>query len=213
MQVVEGNLETSHLLEQIESLRGAVRFLRTENGYLKGHDMLRDLQALLPLHMPSSSGFYVPSPTPPLVADDGSDDDTPAATDPAEVRRQKIARLSQIIKKPINGATPTIPEADTSEQSKTGSKKTQSLRALSTESKVLYRELLAYSASPRLVDLEALENEKKKGGWIPQRKTAAHQIWERKKEGERLGRKVKGLMERVDGYGAAHPRAGLLLSR
>ncbi|KAG1766299.1 hypothetical protein EDD22DRAFT_950662 [Suillus occidentalis] len=34
---VEGNVEASHLPEQIEALRGTVRFLCTENLYHKGH--------------------------------------------------------------------------------------------------------------------------------------------------------------------------------
>ncbi|EUC66057.1 dynactin [Rhizoctonia solani AG-3 Rhs1AP] len=44
--VAGGDLEASHLLEQIESLRGAVRFLRHENSYLKSQDLLRELNAL-----------------------------------------------------------------------------------------------------------------------------------------------------------------------
>jgi len=46
---IEGSLETTHLLEQIESLRGAVKFLRSENSYLKGQDLLKELNTLVPL--------------------------------------------------------------------------------------------------------------------------------------------------------------------
>jgi hypothetical protein len=83
------------------------------------------------------------------------------------------------------------------EESPVTVKKETSLRALSTETKLLYRELLDYSASPKLVDLQSLDAGAKKG-WVPQRKTAAHQLWERKREGEKLSRRVKGLMEKVD---------------
>lgn len=179
---VEGNLETSHLLEQIESLRGTVRFLRTENGYLKGQDMLRELRSLPPIDVPSK--FYVPSSTPPLVPDTGSDDDVPTSP---KISRQKT-----------NGKRATAMRPTTvHEESPVTVKKETSLRALSTETKLLYRELLDYSASPKLVDLQSLEAAAKKG-WIPQRKTAAHQLWERKREGEKLGRRVKGLMEKVE---------------
>ncbi|KAJ7650592.1 dynactin [Roridomyces roridus] len=59
---VEGSLETSHLLDQIDALRGTVRYLRTENSYLKGQDLLREIEALPPLPEPISR-----LPTPPLV--------------------------------------------------------------------------------------------------------------------------------------------------
>jgi len=51
---IEGSLETSYLLDQIEALRGTVRFLRTENSYLKGQDLLKEIQALPPLPETSS---------------------------------------------------------------------------------------------------------------------------------------------------------------
>lgn len=178
---VEGNLETSHLLEQIETLRSTVRFLRTENGYLKGHDMLRELRSLPPLEVPSK--FYVPSSTPPLVPDTGSDDEVPLS--PKKPRAKVTGKK----------ATPTSPTVH--EESSVTSKKEVSLRALSTETKLLYRELLDYSASPKLVDLQSLDAGAKKG-WVPQRKTATHQLWERKREGEKLSRRVKGLIEKVD---------------
>ncbi|KAM0787072.1 hypothetical protein ACM66B_006333 [Microbotryomycetes sp. NB124-2] len=42
----EGNMETSYLVEQIESLRGAVRFLRLENSFIKSGDLASQLDAL-----------------------------------------------------------------------------------------------------------------------------------------------------------------------
>lgn len=58
---VEGSLETSYLLEQIDALRGTVRFLRTENSFLKGQDLLKEIEALPPLQEPMSR-----LPTPPI---------------------------------------------------------------------------------------------------------------------------------------------------
>lgn len=160
-----------------------MRFLRTENGYLKGQDMLRELRSLPPLDVPSK--FYVPSSTPPLVPDTGSDDDVPASP---KRSRQKVNMEK------ATTVSPTVHEE--SPVTVTGKRET-SLRALSTETKLLYRELLDYSASPKLVDLQSLGAAVKKG-WVPQRKTAAHQLWERKREGEKLSRRVKGLMEKVE---------------
>lgn len=61
-------METSRLIEQIDALRGAVRFLRSENSYLKSQDLLATLDALptysLPAPLPEPTGL--PSfPTPP----------------------------------------------------------------------------------------------------------------------------------------------------
>ncbi|KAJ7508441.1 dynactin [Mycena galericulata] len=67
---VEGSLETSHLLDQIDALRGTVRYLRTENSYLKGQDLLREIEALPPLPEPVSR-----VPTPPLDPSTLSDSD------------------------------------------------------------------------------------------------------------------------------------------
>ncbi|KAF7320182.1 CAP-Gly domain-containing protein [Mycena kentingensis (nom. inval.)] len=77
----ESSLETSHLLEQIDALRGTVRYLRTENAYLKGHDLLREIEALPPLPEPVGR-----VETPPLDASrlsdtesESEDDDEPRA--------------------------------------------------------------------------------------------------------------------------------------
>ncbi|GJN94727.1 hypothetical protein Rhopal_007818-T1 [Rhodotorula paludigena] len=64
--VYEGNMETSYLIEQLTSLRSAVRFLRSENAYIKSQDLLSDLDTLPTYELP---------PTPPL---------TPEPPEPAE---------------------------------------------------------------------------------------------------------------------------------
>ncbi|KAI5478786.1 dynactin [Pseudohyphozyma bogoriensis] len=61
----EGNMETSRLVEQIDSLRGAVRFLRSENSYLKSQDLLAELEHLPSYSLPPSAPTApagVPSP-------------------------------------------------------------------------------------------------------------------------------------------------------
>ncbi|KAI0271447.1 dynein associated protein-domain-containing protein [Gloeopeniophorella convolvens] len=156
---VDGNLETSHLLEQLESFRGAVRFLRMENSYLKGNDLMREIDELPPLPEPSTR-----LPTPPLDASGLSD------TDESDSESQ-----------------PRVP----------------SVRSLTTETKALYRDVIKFSSTPRVVDLSST---KVKGGdgtgksvaaWVPRKKTPIYQVWERKVEAERLNRRVQGLLERT----------------
>jgi len=176
---IEGNLEASHLLEQIESLRGAVRFLRTENGYLKGQDLLKEIQSLPPL-----GPAPYDTPQTPHVAADGADEldsDDPSPTEGHVVHTKN---------KNTDAGLGMYGKGDGRGLAVTGEK--TSLQALSTESKLLYRELLGYSASPKLIDLNVLERERKEG-WIPQRKTAAYQLWERRREGDRLRKQVHGL--------------------
>ncbi|KDQ62879.1 hypothetical protein JAAARDRAFT_28852 [Jaapia argillacea MUCL 33604] len=158
---VEGSLETSYLLEQIEALRGTVRYLRTENSYLKGQDLLKEIEALPALPIPSSR-----EPTPPLDPSGFSDSDD------------------------SDSEIPHTPPT---------------LRSLSTETKLLYRDVIKFSSSPRVVDLSELNAKRAqgKGGkvWMPMKKTPAHQVIERRQEAERLSRRVKGLMERASNIG------------
>ncbi|KAG5644147.1 hypothetical protein DXG03_009041 [Asterophora parasitica] len=158
---IEGSLETSHLLEQIDALRGTVRFLRTENSYLKGQDLLKEIESLPPLPIPVSR-----MPTPPLDSSGPSDsDDSDSDTEPPP---------------------PT-------------------LRSLTTETKLLYRDVIKFSSSPRVVDLAApnAKRAEAKGGkvWMPKKQTPAHQVWERKMEAERLSRRVQGLLDRASAIG------------
>ncbi|KAH8094699.1 dynactin, partial [Cristinia sonorae] len=163
---VEGSLETSYLLEQIDALRGTVRFLRTENSFLKGQDLLKEIESLPALHEPFSR-----LPTPPLVASGASDSSDSDLDD-----------------------SPSPP----------------SLRTLAAESKLLFRDVIKYTASPRVVDLSVRKKKRAEGedgeekasmgtkAWLPKKKTPAYQVWERKQEGERLGRRVQALLERTN---------------
>ncbi|KAG2738513.1 hypothetical protein P692DRAFT_20758471, partial [Suillus brevipes Sb2] len=81
---VEGNMETSHLLEQIEALHGTVRFLRTENSYLKGQDLLKEIQALPHLQEPISC--IRTSPLGPSGQSDTDESDTEHPPAPPTIR-------------------------------------------------------------------------------------------------------------------------------
>ncbi|KAI0005552.1 dynein associated protein-domain-containing protein [Russula compacta] len=153
----DGNLETTHLLEQLESFRGAVRFLRMENSYLKGNDLMQELGELPSLSVPTSSPRL---PTPPLDASGLSDTD----------------------------------ESDTE-----SSPKVPSVRSLTTETKTLYREVIKFSSTPRVVDLSATKtSDGNTKAWMPKKRTPTYQVAERKAQAERLNRRVQGLLERIE---------------
>lgn len=130
-----------------------MRFLRNENSFLKGQDLLREIESLpvLPVHEPRL-------PTPELVAS-GSDSEDSDSDGPG---------------KPV------------------------SLLTLTAQSKLLYREVIKFSSSPKVVDLTA--GRPKDGnarGWVSKKKTPAYQVWERRMEGEKLTRKLGSLQERT----------------
>jgi dynactin 1 len=134
-----------------------------ENTYLKGHDLLREIESLPPLVTPVHR-----TPTPPL--------------DPSG-------------------------HSDTEESDSDESPTTPTLFSLATETKKLYRDVMKYSSSPRVVDLSVLNTKMTaaKGGkvWLPRKKMPAQQVLERKMEGSRLSRKVHGLLERASVLGAS----------
>lgn len=134
-----------------------MRYLRTENSYLKGQDLLKEIRILPPLPEP------VREPTPPLDPSGLSDSDD-------------------------SDSEPSTPPT---------------LRSLATETKLLYRDVIKFSSSPRVVDLSALNarraEAKATGGkvWMPKKKTPGHQVLQRKMEAERLNRRVQGLLDRA----------------
>lgn len=77
------------------------------------------------------------------------------------------------------------------------------LRDLATETKLLYRDVMQFSSSRRVIDLSALNKQRMEVGrvWMPKKQTPAHQVWERKLEAEKLSRRVKGLLERAQSIG------------
>lgn len=137
-----------------------MRFLRSENSFLKGQDLLKEIEALPELRAPSP---LPRTPTPPLVPSTLSDPDSDSDSD--DERRAP-----------------------------------RTLRSLAVESKLLYREVIQYTSAPRLVDLSVLKARRADGqpttkAWMPRKKTPAYQLFERKMQGERLGRRLKGLLE------------------
>lgn len=154
VQLGEGSLETGYLLEQLEAFRGAVKFLRTENAYLRGADLNAEIAALPPLPAPASPRPTTPPLVPSTLADSDSEDEEGARTPPGP----------------------------------------QSIRELVTERKMLFRRVVAFAAAPKVVDLSA----RPKRGWVPKSKLPESQVMARKLEAERLGRRVRGLVERTN---------------
>ena len=104
--------------------------------------------------------------------------------------------------------------SDSESSSKPKPKRPPTLRSLATETKLLYRDVIKFSASPRVVDLSTTSAGRSRSrkledgsvvavgrGWVPRKKMPAHQVWERRIEAERLGRRVKGLMEKASSLG------------
>lgn len=137
-----------------------MRFLRTENSYLKGQDLLKEIQALPALPEP----ICLP-PTPPL--------------DPSSLSDSEESE-SDLPSPPL------------------------SIRTLATETKMLYRDVIKFSSSPRVVDLSALHAKRTESegrrirGWVRRKDMPAQQVLERKMEAERLSRRVRGLMDRAN---------------
>ena len=121
-----------------------------ENSYLKGQDLLQEMQALPELRAPSSLSR---TPTPPLepsgLSDTDEEDD----------------------------------DLDSEGSSKTKSKPPPTLRSLATETKLLYRDVIKFSASPRVVDLSVTGANRSRSrkledgsvvtvgrGWVPRKK-------------------------------------------
>ncbi|EJT98432.1 hypothetical protein DACRYDRAFT_118713 [Dacryopinax primogenitus] len=75
--IAEGTLETSQLIEQVDSLKGALRFLRSENSYLKGQGLLKEVNSLPPLEpVLSARAPILDVLQPPSLVADNADSDT-----------------------------------------------------------------------------------------------------------------------------------------
>ncbi|CAE6488914.1 unnamed protein product [Rhizoctonia solani] len=213
--VAGGDLEVSHLLEQaslgavlpgrrfpniqyqqIESLRGAVRFLRHENSYLKSQDLLRDLNALPPLG------------------------NKPSPVSLPRIPRSTARPFTTVIRSPSPLSEVSeeeyLMEELRDDYETEGSEEEESPpspHALATETKLLYRDLLSFASRPRVVDLSVRtrqlqpepephedngdEEEENQVRWT--RELLPHeQLVARRRETKALGRRVRGLAERAN---------------
>ncbi|GAA5970337.1 hypothetical protein JCM11641_001670 [Rhodosporidiobolus odoratus] len=77
----EGNMETAYLIEQITSLRSALRFLRSENSFLKSQDLLSTLDSLPTYSLPPTPPL---TPEPPGDQGEEADQPRPSFSDPIQ---------------------------------------------------------------------------------------------------------------------------------
>ena len=117
-----------------------------------------------------------------------------------------MRELGELPPLPVPTSSPRLPTppldesglSDTDESDTESSPKAPSVRTLTTETKALYREVIKFSSTPRVVDLSATKTgEGSTKAWIPQKKTPTYQVWERKAQAARLSRRVQGLLERT----------------
>jgi dynactin 1 len=117
---------------------------------------------------------------------------------------RELAKLPPLPVPTFGSRQPTPPLdasglSDTDESDEESNVKVPSVRSLTTETKALYKEVIKFSSTPRVVDLSAT---KTSGGnakvWMPRKKTPTYQVLERKAQADRLNRRVQGLLERAN---------------
>jgi dynactin 1 len=117
-----------------------------------------------------------------------------------------MRELGELPPLPVPTSSPRLPTppldesglSDTDESDAESSSKAPSVRTLTTETKALYREVIKFSSTPRVVDLSVTKTgEGNTKAWIPKKKTPTYQVWERKAQAARLSRRVQGLLERT----------------
>ncbi|KAJ3741538.1 dynein associated protein-domain-containing protein [Lentinula detonsa] len=138
----EVSMDHAQLLDQYTAMRNTVRFLRTENAYLRGHDLIREIQSLPVLPEPRQ---YRP-PTPSLDPSGLSDTDTEADADTDEMD-DEIQNSDEVLLR-----RKTNPSLEASSSS-THRRPRKSNLPLLAETKLLYRSVMRYSSSPLVVDL------------------------------------------------------------
>lgn len=242
-------------LLQYNALRATLRFLRMENSYLKGHDLIREIQELPVIPEPKSRVAKPNSnstPNPNLKskakvkvkskANGNGNDENEVASEPEQANSDSDSDSSSDSESSSSshGYDSTSSISSTYESSPSSH---APLLSLATETKMLYRSVIKFSSSPRVVDLgevnrmrleagakakarrervdsQGVQSVHGEGGggeskdglheggmmsgrptvWMPRKKMPAQQVLERRIRAERLGRRVRGLVERVDGY-------------
>ncbi|KAJ8507158.1 hypothetical protein ONZ45_g10447 [Pleurotus djamor] len=171
---IEGSLETSHLLEQIEALRGTVRYLRMENSYLKGQDLVREIQSLPPL---PDVAPITREPTPALDSSPSSEsDDSDDDSDTQQNFRptlHSLATETKVLYRDVLKFSSAPKVVDLSELNK---------RRAEARAK-------AQSTTTNDGEVETQGRNISSKVWMPRKRTPAHQVIERKLEAERLSRR------------------------
>ncbi|KAK0539912.1 hypothetical protein OC842_000728 [Tilletia horrida] len=145
------NMETSHLVDQLEALRGAVRYLRTENAYLRGADLMRGwkaLPALAPLSGRLAQRTALSDKTNAQDATIGLDGDGLALDQSSP-----------------DAASSEPAKGDPVQQKRPGEElKSERLRAFAAETHRLHDQALKLVTSARIVDLSVLVSKSQASG-------------------------------------------------
>ncbi|KAK4685386.1 dynactin 1, partial [Tremellales sp. Uapishka_1] len=162
-----GGIEAAQLIEQVENLKSAIRYLRSENALLKSKNLYNDLHLLPALSVPVSE-----TPVPEL--------------DPS---------------------SPASPASSSSSADDAYLPITPTRQSLDTESKLLYREITRFQASPRIVDISQLGGGNEGQRWRSKKSSPENQMWAWKREEKKLEKRVESLNDRVRSLGVGLRRS------
>lgn len=166
-------METAHLLDRIAALRNAVKFLRSENAYLKSHDLLSDLDALPTCELP---------PTPPRSPEPSAEADPSAAA----VRRPS-AGLPWVPTSASAGAGAVVPPESFAVRSK---RLLREARLLSCTPR-----LVELPRPPAVVADDAPSAAARGGAGGSRRRDPRQQLWAEKERARRLEQRLVLLQE------------------
>ncbi|BGP58574.1 hypothetical protein JCM8202_002336 [Rhodotorula sphaerocarpa] len=169
----EGNMETAHLLDRIAALRNAVKFLRSENAYLKSHDLLSDLDALPTCELP---------PTPPRSPEPSAEADSSAAA-----FRRPSAGLPWVPTSAGAGAGAVVPPESFAVRSK---RLLREARLLSCTPR-----LVELPRPPAVVADDAPSAAARGGAGGSRRRDPRQQLWAEKERARRLEQRLVLLQE------------------
>lgn len=124
---------------QVENLRGAVKFLRSENSYLKSADLMRELDAL-----PALSRLAISREVGAGASKDDADGTVEGGKAEKERETEKGKETEKEKEDEREAGRPAVARALRGETS---------LRAVASEHKALYDQLLRLAAAPKVVDL------------------------------------------------------------
>ncbi|CAD6910970.1 unnamed protein product [Tilletia controversa] len=131
------NLETSYLVDQLEAMRGAVRYLRTENSYLRGSELMRGWKALAPLTAVSNAGA-------------AASDRIPLG-DRTNLASGHPDRDGESKEGDEDGKGEPVQQKSMNDQPKS-----ERLRLIAAETQRLHSQALELAVAPRIVDLSVL---------------------------------------------------------
>ncbi|KAL7423292.1 hypothetical protein Q5752_002593 [Cryptotrichosporon argae] len=156
-------VDAAHVADQLERVRTALRFVRRENALLRAKDLFGAVHALPPL--PLADAHDVPELVPSSPTSGSDTDDLPSPTS-----------------SPIPPLSPHHP----------GPARVRARVPLDTARKMLWRDVVAYSVSPRIVDIS-----NKGSGWSRRRTGAEGQVDGWARERRELERRVERLRQRL----------------